>query len=112
METILSKRMLELADTQQIIGVPDDQICSPTNVKDLTESIIILMERFSSSCSGTFHVTNEGSISWFQFARLIFRTAQVSPTLINKKTDAEFLEKFLPKTTLLCSKHIQSLLFY
>lgn len=62
-KTIISK-----AHTHKSIPVVNDQTGSPTFTGHLTEKIAELIHtRFY----GTFHVANEGSCTWFQFARLI-----------------------------------------
>jgi dTDP-4-dehydrorhamnose reductase len=59
-ETILS-----LARQGKELRVVNDQVFSPTCTKDLAEKIAELIK---TGCYGTFHITNRGSCSWFEFA--------------------------------------------
>ena len=61
-------KVLERASAQKRIEVVDDQRGSPTLTHDLAEMTLRLLERES---RGTYHVTNFGSCTWFQFAREI-----------------------------------------
>jgi dTDP-4-dehydrorhamnose reductase len=70
--------MLRLAGVGEPIRVVDDQTCTPTYVPDLVAAVIALIPtgRF-----GTYHVTNAGSCTWFEFARFLFAQAGVQPRL-------------------------------
>ena len=61
---------LRLARENDEIRVVNDQIGSPTYTRHLAAKIA---EIVSSSRFGTYHVTNAGSCSWFQFAQEILR---------------------------------------
>lgn len=54
------------------ISVHSDLICTPTSARQAAESVSRLMEL---EAIGTFHLTNSGSCSWFEFAREIVRQA-------------------------------------
>ncbi len=82
------KTMLRLASERDSISVVNDQIGTPTNAIDLAEcllTIISLTER--SRCAdnrqpttdnfGTYHFSNEGHCSWFDFAKEIFKVNDV-----------------------------------
>lgn len=60
--------ILRLAEEKRELKVVHDQEGSPTYTKDLSEAIISLIER---DCHGTFHITNSGSCTWYEFARRI-----------------------------------------
>lgn len=64
------KTMLKLGKERDCVRVVHDQIGSPTYTPDLADFIFYLMqtERY-----GTYHCTNEGYCSWYEFAREIFR---------------------------------------
>lgn len=52
-----------------ILKVVDDQTGSPTYTKDLSKGIKVFLER---GCeTGIYHLTNQGSCSWFEFAKKI-----------------------------------------
>ena len=48
---------------------------SPTFTLDLAQATKLLIER---DCLGTYHVTNRGVCSWYDFARRILEYAQVA----------------------------------
>jgi dTDP-4-dehydrorhamnose reductase len=70
--------MLRLAHSGQPIRVVEDHVASPTFAPELAARTIQLTER---KLSGIYHVGGGTSISWFEFARLIFETASLEPRL-------------------------------
>ena len=64
------KTMIELMKKNDSINVVNDQFGSPTYAKDLA-SVIIEIICNNINKSGLFHYSNEGEISWFQFAKSI-----------------------------------------
>jgi dTDP-4-dehydrorhamnose reductase len=79
-KTILNKGM----ETGHL-DVVDDQQGSPTYARDLARTILeILPSAMSSNQVELFHFSNEGSCSWFEFAKEIISLAnincQVNPT--------------------------------
>ena len=66
------KTMLKLAETRNELNVVDDQIGSPTYTADLAK---LLVEMVQTDKYGIYHAHNEGTCSWAQFAREIFRIA-------------------------------------
>ncbi|MBI4093021.1 MAG: dTDP-4-dehydrorhamnose reductase [Candidatus Kerfeldbacteria bacterium] len=63
------QKMIELSRQQPIIEVVDDERASPTYAPDLAEATYQLM---MSERRGIFHRTNDGSCTWFEFAKEIF----------------------------------------
>ena len=76
------KTMLRLAETKSELSVVSDQIGSPTYTKDLSR---LLVDMSLSDIKGTYHATNEGYCSWYDFAMTIFEVnhihMKVSPIL-------------------------------
>lgn len=70
--------MLRKALSRESIRVVDDVRMSPTYTRDLAEQLVILLE---GSHFGTFHVSNHGDYSWFEFARRIFELKQIDADL-------------------------------
>ena len=67
------KTMLKLADNHKELRVVNDQIGTPTYTRDLARLLVDMIE---SDKYGYYHATNEGGyISWYDFAREIFRQA-------------------------------------
>ncbi|PAL11711.1 dTDP-4-dehydrorhamnose reductase [Peribacillus simplex] len=80
------KTMLELVKKNKEIRVVNDQVGSPTYVKDLAETISHLLDKRN----GIYHVSNSGSCSWYIFAKAIFEEAGFDPKLVRIITTKEF----------------------
>ena len=61
------KTMIDLMKKNNSVKVVNDQIGSPTYAYDLAKVIIEIIMK-SKNKSGLFHYSNEGEISWYQFA--------------------------------------------
>lgn len=77
------KTMLRLGAERSELRVVDDQIGSPTWAKDIGDAIASLIHHWSTSdpatqaeICGTYHFTNRGVASWYDFAVAIFAEAQ------------------------------------
>lgn len=66
--------MLRLAEERDAVQVVTDQIGSPTWSGHLAPAILGLLER---EVSGLVHMTGTGVVSWNEFAKEIFRQAEV-----------------------------------
>jgi len=66
------KTMLKLAGTKDEINVVSDQIGAPTYTKDLAS---LVCDMIQTAQYGTYHGVNEGYISWYEFAKEIFKKA-------------------------------------
>ena len=67
------KTMLKVGKTHDTLRVVNDQIGTPTYTKDLARLLVDMIE---SDKYGVYHATNEGGfISWYDFAKEIFRQA-------------------------------------
>ena len=63
------KTMLSLADTREEINVVADQKGSPTWAYDLATAIMALIHKNGKTpAQEVFHFTNEGAITWYDFA--------------------------------------------
>ena len=76
------KTMLRLGREKKNLEVVFDQIGSPTYAGDLAQIIlqlikVILDDQFNPSYFGTYHYTNEGIASWYDFAHEIFRILNI-----------------------------------
>ncbi|BAW30894.1 MAG TPA: dTDP-4-dehydrorhamnose reductase [Methanothermobacter sp.] len=72
------KTMLKLAEEKENIQVVKDQIGSPTYTRDLAEAIGELIKK---PAYGTYHITNSGHCSWYEFAKKIFKAANIDINL-------------------------------
>jgi dTDP-4-dehydrorhamnose reductase len=77
--------MLTKARAGDSIRVISDQIVTPTYTADLARQVVRMLD---AGVTGLFHATNEGSCSWFDFARAIFDIAGVKADL--SPTTSEF----------------------
>lgn len=66
------RTMLDLGKKLGKLTVVNDQFGSPTYTSDLSK---LLVEMIQSKEYGTYHATNEGICSWFEFATEIFKQA-------------------------------------
>ncbi|MEM7815220.1 MAG: dTDP-4-dehydrorhamnose reductase [Candidatus Aenigmatarchaeota archaeon] len=66
------QKMIRLASSGSELRVVDDQFFSPTYARDLASK---LAELIATEKYGTYHITNSGSCSWFEFAREILKIA-------------------------------------
>ena len=78
------KTMLMLGDTRDEINVVNDQRGCPTWAHDLAFAIVNLLEKYGKEpVKETFHFTNEGQITWYDFAVAIMaiggKTCKVNP---------------------------------
>ncbi len=71
------KTMLRLGSTREEIRVVSDQIGTPTWAKTIAVTIDRLLPRLAAGEleSGTYHLTNSGVASWYDFAVAIFDRA-------------------------------------
>lgn len=65
------KTMLRLASERDSISVVNDQVGTPTNAVDLAHAIAKIITS-GKNAYGTYHYSNEGVASWYDFAKKIF----------------------------------------
>lgn len=73
------RTMLGRAKADQKTSVVDDQVGCPTMADDLAGMVARLA---IDARPGIVHVTNQGAVSWFEFAREVFRLAGADPELV------------------------------
>jgi len=61
------KTMMRLMNERDTLNVVNDQIGSPTYAKDLAEAILVIINNEKWQ-GGIYNFSNEGEISWFDFA--------------------------------------------
>lgn len=72
-----AKTMVALAAQRDTVSVVDDQRGQPTWTRDVAHRIVDLLD--AGVDSGTFHGTNSGSATWFEFARAVFAEVGLDP---------------------------------
>ena len=81
--------MLKLADAgKKELNVVSDQIGSVTYTKDLAS---LLADMIETDKYGIYHATNEGYISWADFAEEIFKEAH-KDVIVHRVTTEKYLE--------------------
>ncbi|MEH2399235.1 dTDP-4-dehydrorhamnose reductase [Nostoc sp.] len=70
------KTMLRLGAKRQELRVVADQIGSPTWAQDIATVIAQMIPQLTPEISDTYHYTNSGVASWYDFAVAIFEEAQ------------------------------------
>lgn len=83
------KTIMRLLDEKPYIGVVNDQIGSPTYAGNLA-ACIMKVARSENPVPGIYHFSDEGQISWFDFAREIARLID-SNTEIRPISTPEFI---------------------
>ncbi len=81
------KTMLRLSETHDTLNVVCDQVGSPTYTSDLAA---LLVDMIGTERYGTYHATNAGVCSWYEFACEIFRLAGRS-VKVDPVTTEEYL---------------------
>jgi len=75
------KTMLRLGKERGELNVVDDQIGSPTYATDLANAILDIVQNVKlkepSQTTQIYHYSNEGEISWYEFAEEIFKIAKI-----------------------------------
>ncbi len=72
------KTMLKLGKVNDKLGVIYDQIGTPTYAKDLAKTILEIMEKINNTQVEIYHYSNEGVLSWYDFAKEIMKMANLS----------------------------------
>jgi dTDP-4-dehydrorhamnose reductase len=80
------KTILRLADEHETLTFVDDQRGHPTFAADLASMIkrLVIDQR-----PGTFHVTNQGAVSWHEFAQAVLAAAGHDPGRVKPVSTAE-----------------------
>jgi dTDP-4-dehydrorhamnose reductase len=77
------KTMLKLAKEKKQLGVIYDQIGTPTYARDLATTILEILPQIKNEKVEIYHYSNEGVLSWYDFAKEIMRmsksTCQINP---------------------------------
>ena len=85
------KTMLRLGSERSELKIIADQVGTPTYAIDLAAFILNIIEN-NSDAYGTYHYSNEGVTSWFDFARAVFDISGIKVKAIPIRTD-EYITK-------------------
>lgn len=84
-----AKTMLRLASTNDTVSVVADQIGQPTWTRDLATQVVALLD--SDAPAGTYHGTNSGQGSWYDFAEAIFRVSGLDADRVTRTDSTQFV---------------------
>ena len=98
--------ILRLAQEREELRVVNDQVFSPTYAKDLAQKITQLI---TTEYYGTFHITNGGSCSWYEFAREIMNLARLKAPLIPITSNEHPQKARRPSFSVLDNYHLRLL---
>jgi len=98
--------MLTKAKRGETIRVVHDQVVTPTYTADLADQIaqILPTRQF-----GLFHMTNEGSCTWYEFARAIFELSKIQADLSPTSSDVYKTPAIRPKYSVLENARLKEL---
>ena len=71
------KTMLNLGHTKEKLTVINDQVGTPTYARDLAKAILEILPLINSDKPSIYHYSNEGVLSWYDFAKEIMRMAKL-----------------------------------
>ena len=98
--------MLRLGKERDELKVVNDQIFSPTYTKDLAQKIARLI---TTEYYGTFHITNRGACSWYEFAKEILRLTGSKTPVIPITSDMYPQKAKRPSFSVLDNYHLRLL---
>ena len=71
------KTMLRLAKERDSLGVIFDQVGTPTYARDLAKAILDIVLNIKNETVVIYNYSNEGVLSWYDFAKEIMRMAKI-----------------------------------
>jgi len=80
------KTILRLAGEHDTLSFVDDQRGHPCFTADLAPKLLDLAE---ARAGGIFHVTNQGAVSWFEFAQEVLRASGADPERVSPIATAD-----------------------
>ena len=96
--------MIEKSKAIEKLQIVDDQFGSPTYTFDLASKIKELIDK--EAPFDIYHITNSGICSWYQFAKEIFKQANLKMRLEKISTDASKSLVKRPKYSVLTNKQL------
>ncbi|MFZ9918317.1 MAG: dTDP-4-dehydrorhamnose reductase [Ilumatobacteraceae bacterium] len=82
------KTILRLAAQHDTLTFVNDQVGNPTMADDAARMI---MQLAALETGGIWHVTNQGVVSWYEFAREVLRAAELDPDRVRPVTTSELV---------------------
>jgi len=72
------KTMLRLGKEKEGLGIIFDQVGTPTYARDLVKTILDILPKIENKKVEIYHYSNEGAISWYDFAKEIMKMAKLN----------------------------------
>ena len=72
------KTMLRLGNERDALSVIFDQVGTPTYAADLAKVILDILPQLNNKDVQTYHYSNEGACSWYDFAKAIFEISDIN----------------------------------
>ena len=82
------KTMMRLGRERSQLGVIFDQVGTPTYARDLARCIFVAIEK--GIVAGIYHFSNEGVISWYDFAKAVHRLAGITTCHVRPLHTSEY----------------------
>ena len=98
--------MLAKAKRGESIRVVNDQVVTPTYTADLANQIVRILP---TGYFGLFHMTNEGSCTWYEFARAIFELSGIEADLSPTTSEVYKTPAIRPKYSVLENARLKDL---
>jgi dTDP-4-dehydrorhamnose reductase len=102
------KTMIDLMKKNNTVKVVNDQTGSPTYANDLAKVIIEIILN-NKNKSGLFHYSNEGEISWFEFAKSISELYNLNCEIVGVSSKEFKTPAKRPKYSLLNKSKIKTI---
>ncbi|MCB0350985.1 MAG: dTDP-4-dehydrorhamnose reductase [Bdellovibrionales bacterium] len=77
-----ANKIIELSKTKSELKIINDQIGSPTYAPDLAKVILQMVSKRKHVPPGVYHYSNGSSCSWYEFAKEIFKSKNITTKLI------------------------------
>ncbi|WP_149302887.1 dTDP-4-dehydrorhamnose reductase [Pareuzebyella sediminis] len=103
------KSMLEYGREEESLSIVFDQVGSPTYARDLAQILSLFVVREIDDY-GTYHFSNEGVASWYDFAQAIFEINNISVRLLPIRSEAYPLPAQRPHFSVLDKSKIKKVL--
>ena len=97
--------ILEKAQQGESLNVVSDQVCTPTSTADLATALLELVQ---TKAYGTYHITNSGHCSWYEFAREILRLSGLEVPCHPVRTADEAAGVIKPRYTVLANLNLRA----
>lgn len=101
------KTMLKLGEIKENLNVIADQVGSPTYARDLADFVLQVIPKMKNTGVKTYHYSNKGSCSWFQFSKKIMVLGKVDCVIFPIGTKDYKQMAIRPKFSVLDCRNVQ-----